>query len=139
MRTTTTRCYSELIQLATHVERYRYLKLTSVVGEPTFGSERYINQEFYRSARWKEIRRQVIIRDGGCDLGVSGYDLNLRGHIHHMNPMTPAEVITHHEAILNPEFLILASPRTHNAIHFGDERLLPQEPVIRRPGDTKLW
>lgn len=135
----TIKTYSELVKLRTLEERFQYLRLDGVVGNPTFGSERYINQEFYRSTQWRNIRRQVIIRDLGCDLGVEGYDLNLRGHIHHINPMTPAEVISHHEAILDPEFLILVSIRTHNAIHFSDERLLPQEPVVRRPGDTLLW
>lgn len=139
MRTTTTRCYTELIRLPTLEERYKYLKLSGMVGEPTFGSERYINQQFYRSTQWKNLRHEIIVRDGGCDLGVEGYDLHLQGHIHHMNPMTPAEIMSGHTGIIDPEFLVLVSIRTHNAIHFGDEKLLPQPPVIRRPGDTKLW
>lgn len=136
---TTTRSYSELVKLHTLEERYEYLKLAGVVGAPTFGSERYINQTFYKSRQWLNLRHHIIARDLGCDLGVKGYDIHSHGIIHHMNPMAVVDITSGHSNILDPEFLILNTQRTHNAIHFGDERLLPREPVVRRPGDTKLW
>lgn len=136
---TTIKTYSELRRLATIEERFRYLTLRGNVGESTFGFERYINQAFYRSTEWRSIRRDVIVRDNGCDLGVDGYDIHDRVIIHHMNPMTVDDVRHGNSDILNPEYLITTSHQTHNAIHYGDESLLPREFVERKPGDTKLW
>lgn len=133
------RSYSELARLKTFDERFRYLSLRGQVGESTFGYDRYINQQFYTSYEWRRIRQHVIARDLGLDLGITGYEIFDKPIIHHMNPMT-AEDITHGDpSILDPEFLITVSHNTHNAIHYGDERLLPQPLVDRRPGDTKLW
>ena len=64
------RCYTDLIQLKTFKERYEYLRLAGAVGQDTFGFDRYLNQKFYHSPEWKRIRRDVIIRDNGCDLGM---------------------------------------------------------------------
>jgi hypothetical protein len=133
------RSYSELCRLSTLEERFKYLALYERVGQATFGFDRYINQAFYKSSEWRSIRHHIILRDGGCDLGISGYDIHTAMIIHHLNPMTPREIINDDEAILNPEFLITTTLRTHNAIHFGDEKLLPRPLVKRRPGDTKLW
>jgi acetyltransferase-like isoleucine patch superfamily enzyme len=133
------RRYSELRRIDTFEERYKYLALHGRVGEATFGFDRYINQQFYRSTQWRHIRDYVIARDNGCDLGVSEYEIYDRIIIHHMNPMTVDEISHGDDAILEPEFLISTTHRTHNAIHYGDERLLPQPLVKRRPGDTKLW
>jgi hypothetical protein len=94
---------------------------------------------FYASAEWKRIRQHVIARDLGCDLGVEGYEIHDRVYVHHMNPMEPDDIFEGNSSILDPEFLITTTHRTHNAIHYGDERLLPQPLVERRPGDTKLW
>jgi hypothetical protein len=133
------RCYTELIRTRDFLERYRYLRLNSSVGVSTFGFDRYINQRFYTSREWKQIRDHVIIRDNGCDLGLEGYEIHDRIAIHHMNPMT-VEAIAHAEDhILDPEYLISVSTRTHNAIHFGDEQLLAVPMIVRRPGDTRLW
>lgn len=133
------RTYSELRRLETLEDRFRYLSLRGQVGEITFGWERPINQDFYHSTQWRQIRNHVIARDLGCDLGVPGYEIHDRIYIHHMNPMTVRD-ITHADAsILDPEFLISTTHRTHNAIHYGDERQLPRQLVERRPGDTKLW
>lgn len=133
------RKYKELRMLETFEERYRYLALRGRVGESTFGFDRYINQMFYRSSEWRNLRYQIIARDDGCDLGVMGYEIHSRLYIHHMNPMDAGDIIEGDSSILDPQFLITTTHRTHNAIHYGDERLLPRPLVPRRPGDTKLW
>lgn len=137
--TQTIRTYSELMKLHTIEDRYNYLRLHGAVGKPTFGSERYINQNFYRSKQWEQIRHHIIARDNGCDLGIDGFEIHNRLIIHHMNPMQPIDITSGGTHILDPEFLITTTHLTHNAIHYGDERLLPKKFVPRRPGDTKLW
>jgi len=133
------RRYSELIELKTLEERYDYLKIGGNVGERTFGWDRHFNQTFYKSAEWTRVRREVIVRDLGCDLGVPGYEIGGRILIHHMNPMGINDLRIGNPDILNPEFLICTSNQTHQAIHYGDAALLPQIPIVRSPGDTKLW
>jgi len=133
------RTYSELRRLNTFEERYTYLRLFGNVGQPTFGFERWVNQQFYNSAEWRSMRNVVISRDYGLDLGCEGYEIHDRVYIHHINPMTPEDIAQGYEAILDPEFLITTTHRTHNAIHYGDEKLLARPFVERRPGDTKLW
>lgn len=133
------RTYSELLEYDTLEERFHYLALRGNVGRSTFGFDRYLNQEFYRSREWKQIRDKVIVRDEGCDLAVPGYDIHTKIVIHHMNPMTVEDIAHGVSSILDPEFLITTTLKTHNAIHFGDERLLPRPLVVRRRGDTKLW
>ena len=133
------RNYSELIQLPTFLERFNYLKLGGVVGKDTFGWDRYMNQRFYRSQEWQRIRDWVIIRDNGCDLGIPGREIASRLYIHHMNPIGKKDLLEESEYLMNPEYLICVSYDTHNAIHYGDETLLMLDPVVRQPGDTKLW
>ena len=133
------RCYSELKRLKTFEERFDYLKLAGTVGYDTFGFDRYLNQDFYRSAIWKRIRKEVILRDNGCDLGIEGRELNYGLYIHHMNPITKEDILEQTEFLLNPEFLICTSATTHNAIHYGDKNSLNLDPVERRPNDTCLW
>ena len=133
------RCYSELKQRSSFLDRYEYLRLGGIVGADTFGFDRYLNQKFYRSDAWKRVRRDVIIRDEGRDLGVEGYELQNGIIVHHMNPITIKDIIDVEDWILNPEFLICVSPQTHNAIHYGDPNSLPKQPTVRKPGDTKLW
>ena len=133
------RTYSELSQIPTFEERYEYLALRGVVGEPTFGYDRWINQAFYRSAEWRHIRNYVISRDLGCDLGVEGYEIHDKVIIHHMNPMQQADLLHGNDDIVNLEYLISTTHKTHNAIHYGDASLLPKQYTPRRPGDTKLW
>jgi hypothetical protein len=113
--------------------------LGGFVGGITFGFDRWINQQFYKSREWQDTRHHVIIRDGGCDLGIPGLELYSGLRIHHMNPMTPEDISHGEDWILDPEYLITTSLRTHNAIHYGDESLLPIGPIIRRFGDTNLW
>ncbi len=133
------RSYSELCQLETFVERYRYLSLRGIVGETTFGFDRWINQQFYTSRQWRDIRQEVILRDNGCDLGVEGYEISVQLMIHHMNPVTLQHIKNGESWLLDSEFLITTSKRTHNAIHYGDESLLPKPLVARMRNDTKLW
>lgn len=133
------RTYTELSMLTSFLERFHYLQLNGRVGSDTFGFDRYLNQTFYHSYEWKKIRDEVIIRDNGCDLGMPGYEINSKIYIHHMNPIELQDIEQRVSDILNPEYLICVSHRTHNAIHYGSEELLPSEPITRRPGDTKLW
>jgi len=134
------RTYTELITLPTIKERYEYLKLGGAVGVVTFGGDRTFNQNFYSSRMWKDVRRQIIIRDHGCDLGVEGYDINNRITIHHMNPVTRDDIRNEDwEYLTNPEYLISCSYLTHQAIHYGDNTLLPKTPIERTPNDTCPW
>jgi len=139
------RSYSELLTLPTFEERFEYLKLDGSVGLETFGFDRWINQQFYRSKEWKRVRDEVIIRDNGCDLGVEGYDIRSKILVHHMNPMQKTTLKNLNlksnlfNDLLNPEYLICVSHRTHNAIHYGDESQIPKGPVERKPNDTCPW
>lgn len=134
-----TRSYSELRRLTTFEERFDYLSLRGGVGEATFGFDRWINQHFYRSREWKQVRDYVILRDQACDLGIPGYEIHAQLLVHHMNPVTPDDLIGGEAWVLDPEYLITTTHRTHNAIHYGDLSLIPRGPVERRPGDTRLW
>jgi hypothetical protein len=134
-----TRSYSELSEIEGFEARYRYLREYSKVGVATFGFERWLNQGFYTSREWRLIRQEVIARDLGCDLGVEGHEVWKQIIVHHMNPLTVRDVTRHDQVILDPEYLISVSLRTHNAIHFGDESQLDKPLVQRAPGDTKLW
>ena len=135
------RTYSELITLPTFKERFEYLKLNGIVGEETFGFDRYLNQKFYRLPEWKHIRREVILRDNGCDLGLEDREIppGERILVHHMNPMSVKDVVNKLDWILDPEFLISTMKITHDAIHYGSEELLYAEPIIRKPNDTIPW
>lgn len=133
------RNYSELITLRTFKERFEYLKLDGIVGEETFGFDRYMNQIFYKSKEWASVRREVIIRDNGCDLGVDGYEIHGKILIHHMNPINLSDIVHKTDELLNPDYLITTVLSTHNAIHYGDESLLPALPVERRANDTCPW
>lgn len=134
-----TRCYSELSKLNTFEERFNYLRLKGAVGADTFGFDRYLNQRFYRSPEWKTARRDVIIRDNGCDLGLKGYELYNNIYVHHMNPISPNDLIHGESWIYDPEYLICVSFDTHQAIHYGDISLLPKLPVERTMNDTCPW
>lgn len=133
------RTYSELIKFDSFKDRFNYLQLDGSVGSETFGYDRYMNQMFYRSHEWKSIRDEVIIRDNGCDLGVDGYDIHGRIYIHHMNPIMLKDIEEQTDLLMNPEYLIATTHSTHNAIHYGDEDLLPLLPRERTANDTCPW
>jgi hypothetical protein len=133
------RTYSELEMLRTFKKRYDYLRLRAHVGDETFGSRRHLNQILYNSYVWKRTRDEVILRDLGCDLGIPGYEIHDRLVVHHMNPITLQDIELRRDCVFDPEGLISTSHDTHLAIHFGRERTLEREPIIRRPGDTTIW
>jgi hypothetical protein len=132
------RTYSELRRYESFEDRLEYLTLRGSVGESTFGFDRYIGQDFYHSAQWRSAREEVIVRDNGCDLGVPGYDIHTELLVHHMNPMGVDDIIHGEDWVLDPEYLITTTKRTHNAIHYGTELQVPVL-VKRAPGDTSLW
>ena len=133
------RTYSELIQIPTFEERYQYLALYGKVGSESFGFDRYLNQKFYHSSEWRRIRRDIIIRDQGRDLAMEGYELQSGIYIHHMNPIAPDDLVNITDWVINPEYLVCASKRTHDAIHFGDVSLLPGILTERTLNDTCPW
>jgi len=134
------KCYTELIRLETMQERFDYLKLNGEIGFSTFGSNRILNQNFYRSKAWRDVRNKVIVRDCSCDLGILEYEIYDRPTIHHINPITLDDIKNENfDKLLDMENLITASYDTHKAIHFGSEKMLPNMPIARSPGDTCLW
>lgn len=137
--TNNVRSFDEMMKFDTFEERYDYLQLRASVGASTFGFDRWMNQNFYRSTQWKQVRQRVIARDEGCDLAVPGLEIYDKIVIHHMNPMNADAINNEDPDILNPRYLISCTLTTHNAIHFGDKSKLPQPLVERRPGDTTLW
>ena len=133
------RTYSDLIKLPTFEERFEYLKTDSTVGEDTFGYLRYLNQMFYTSREWKIFRREIILRDGGFDLGCETRPISGIIYIHHLNELTIDDFKNHSSKLLDPENVISCSRLTHDAIHFSNKSILPEEYVERRPGDTCPW
>lgn len=133
------RTYSELIKFDTFMDRYQYLRLDGKVGEETFGFDRWLNQLFYKDPEWLSIRNEVIIRDNGCDLGITDREVHSRILVHHMNPISREDILARSEFLLNPEYLICTSKTTHDAIHYGDENLLMSEPIERTRNDTCPW
>lgn len=132
--------YSELMTLPTFEERYQYLRLQGKVGADTFGYDRYLNQMLYqRSPQWKKVRREVILRDNGCDLGIEDREIAGRVIVHHLNPITIKDIEQESDFLFNPEYLICTSHNTHNAIHYGDESLLITAPIERSKNDTCPW
>lgn len=137
--TTKIRTYSEVIMLPTFKERYQYLKLDGGVGIETFGYDRYLNQILYRTSEWKRFRREIILRDNGCDLASPGYEIYGKILVHHINPITVEDIVNRHSNIFDPENVICVTHDTHNAIHYGDEELLLTGPIDRQPNDTCPW
>lgn len=131
--------YSELIALPTFEDRFEYLQLKGIVGQETFGFDRYLNQILYSSKEWKSLRNEIIVRDNGCDLALEGFEIHGRILIHHINPITIDDVIKRREMVFDPENLICVTHNTHNAIHYGDKSLLITGPIERRANDTCPW
>lgn len=135
-----TKTYSELIRLPTFEERFEYLKLSGVVSKETFGSHRWLNQVLYSSKEWRDIRNQIIIRDDSCDLACPDRKLYSHVYIHHINPLTESDVLNRSSAIFDLNNLVCVSYDTHQAIHYGDIKLLmPSEPIKRSKHDTSPW
>lgn len=136
----TIKTYSEMLRIPTFEGRFNYLKLTGKVGEMTFNGHRYLNQLLYqRNQDWESARRRAIIRDGGCDLGCKGYEIYGKILIHHINPITIDDIIEGRACLFDLENLICTSLNTHNAIHYGNDNLLPKVVTERIENDTCLW
>ena len=133
------RSYSELVKLPRFIDRYRYLKLNGTIGDKTFGYDRYLNQILYQSSEWRRFRRNIVIRDNGCDLATPGHEIQGKILIHHINPITLRDIEQRDPKVFDPENVISTSLLTHNAIHYGDESILITEPIERRPNDTCPW
>jgi len=131
--------YRDLRRLQTFEERFNYLKMGGVVGRSTFGYDRYINQALYNSQEWKFVRRDIIVRDNSCDLGIEDRDIHDKIIVHHINPITIEDIEYGNDCVFDFDNLICSTHNTHNAIHFGDASLLIQLPRERRKGDTDLW
>lgn len=131
--------YSELIKIKSFEDRFEYLKLDGTVGNVTFGGHRYLNQILYQTEKWKSTRREVIIRDNGCDLAHEYYIISGSIYIHHINPITIDDILNERPCVFDLENLICSSFKTHNAIHYGSKNLLPSEQVIRKKNDTCPW
>lgn len=138
-RSSMIRTYDELRRLNTFEERFEYLRLNAIVGDPSFGFDRYVNQNFYKSKRWRSVRNDVIIRDNGCDLGIEGYEIPDKILIHHITPITLEQLEDDDPFVYDLNNLICTSFQTHQAIHFGDIELVVNKPIKRYPGDTILW
>jgi len=134
-----TRTYNEAVNCHDFNSRFDYLKLGGEVGSSTFGFDRWINQKFYKSREWRSTRDFVIVRDGGCDLAMPGYEIYDSILVHHINPMAAEDIVNGDDWILNPDYLITTTQETHNAIHYGKDITLPKVVVERAPGDTSLW
>ena len=139
LKMTNIKTYSELITLPTFIERYEYLRLGGRVGEDTFGFDRYLNQIFYKTREWLEVRDFVIVRDNGCDLAMDGYEIQGRILVHHMNPITKEDILYKSKYLLDPEYLVCTIKNTHDAIHYGDRNLLFTTPIERNKNDTCPW
>ena len=141
MRSNSLKSYSELSKLPTLLERYEYLKLSGQVGSETFGYDRYLNQSFYHSSEWKMIRQLVIYRDGGCEMGLNGYEIQGMIIVHHINPIMPFDMGEPNSYLTDLDNLVCVSEELHKAIHYGDDSILKKYalPPERKPGDTSPW
>lgn len=133
------RTYSELIKIESFEDRFKYLSLVGTVGEVTFGGHRYLNQTLYQTEKWKSTRREVILRDNGCDLAHKDYVINGSIYIHHLNPITIDDILEERPCVFDLENLVSTAFRTHNAIHYGSKDLLQKKPINRQKNDTCLW
>ena len=133
------RSYRELRRIPTFEERFEYVRLGGVVGRETFGFERYLNQAFYHSHEWRRFRRDMIVRDKGCDLAIPDREIFDRIILHHLNAITMEDIENSADCLFDPDNVVCVSHSTSNAIHYGDASLLVRLPEERRKGDTHLW
>lgn len=137
---TNIKTYSELQKLKSFEERFEYLSMKGQVGVDTFGFDRYLNQKFYKSKKWEQIRDGVILRDNACDLGIVDCNIHSTIMVHHMNPVDPDDIKNQTQYLTNPEYLISTSMNTHNAIHFGNkDNLNKNKTASRTPNDQCPW
>lgn len=139
MMTLIKKSYSELIRISSFEDRYEYLRLNGIIGETTFGSDRYLNQAFYNSSNWRTLRSKIIVRDEGCDLAIPDRPIGGTIFIHHINPITLEMFENDDPCLYDEDNLVCVSRDTHTAIHYGDRSLLIPDYTPRKPGDTTLW
>lgn len=133
------RSYHELIKYTTFDERFNYLRIGQSVGLETFGSHRKLNQIFYASKEWKDVRQSVIIRDNCCDLGIEDRPIFSRATVHHIVPLTIDDIINRNPKCLDPDNLITVSYETHQALTYGGESKKIFSCIERKPNDTAPW
>lgn len=135
--------YEELTAIADYYDRFRYLRIGQKVSEETFGCHRYINQLLYTSSFWRTARSKAIIRDSVGDnvMDMAHPEMYISGIVicHHINPITLEMIEKDDPLVYDLNNIVCVSDYTHKAIHYGDERLLPQKIVERRPNDTIPW
>ena len=125
--------YSELILLDTFQVRLEYLKLL----DNNATSPRHMSEAFYKSHAWRTLRKQIIDRDLGFDLAVTGVYIPDIMIVHHINPINESDIVYQTSKLYDPENLITTSLDTHNLIHYNQE--VKEAWIERTPGDTKLW
>lgn len=132
------RTYSELLTFHDFFSRLRYLLAPF---QDDFGTLRYLNQQFYSSGEWRRIRRDVIARDNGCELALSDMPISGELVVHHMVPILPVDFTSSGttDYLLDPEYLITCSRKTHEMIHGRGREFLLIPSGERKPGDTRLW
>lgn len=136
--------YIELAQFDTFEDRLDYLFLgDNKIGDATFGGHRYLNQDLYRSAEWTRVRRNVMVRDMGCDMGLPEFPIPDKSKIiiHHINPISIQDLLDHNPKVFDLNNLICVSFNTHQMIHYGTKarKDLMKLDGNRSPNDTKLW
>ena len=131
-----------MIQYDSFEDRFNYAKLYGGVGKDTFGFDRYLNQQFYKSKEWKQLRDRIVVRDQACDLGCPTNPIRGSIYIHHLNPISTESFSDDEimEELLNPDNLVCVSLETHNAIHYGKLDYGQKNKIIERaPNDTIPW
>lgn len=131
--------YTDLIRIRSFEDRLKYLSIPGRVGDFTFNGSRCLNQNFYHSPEWRRIRRSVILRDDGCDLGHPDYPIGREIYVHHINPITIEDLLQRRFCVFDLENLISVSMETHQAIHYGSDKIPSFKFVERKPGDTCPW
>jgi hypothetical protein len=132
--------FSELSKLGTLKERFDYLKLDGLPTNPTFGGRRILNQDFYSSLTWQRARREVILRDQGCEMGLVPYEIPGIVYVHHINPITIEDVMNHSSLLFDPENLVCVSYDVHEALHYSNSDVLKMYTVVTRTkNDTCPW
>ena len=133
------RTYSELIQIPTYEDRFKYCDLVGKVGDETFGYDRWLNQMLYQSEEWRQFRREIILRDNGCDLAMDGFEIYKFGTIHHLNPITKSDIVNRRSCVFDPNNVVLVASDTHKFIHYGRGPAPNRLPIVRKPNDTCPW
>lgn len=131
--------YQELLKLDSFEDRFDYLRTNGTVGDITFGGHRSLNQILYQTPQWRSTRREVILRDNGCDLAHKDHPISGSIYVHHINPITIDDILKDRPCVFDLGNLVSISFRTHNAIHYGSKESIPSGLVVRSKNDTCPW